>query len=80
LGIIAKVFDDLDNTARSRSIPCIALYPCCNAARSWHFLNLVTKKRVRCLIWKRMVTTDLFMQKMNAFVEEGELDHADMVE
>jgi hypothetical protein len=29
-GDYCKVYDGTDNTTRSRSLPCVALYPCCN--------------------------------------------------
>jgi len=64
-----KGFDGSDNTSRSRTVPCIALYPCCNATGSWNFYNLVSKKRIRRR-WKKMVTTDSFVKKMNALVDE----------
>ena len=43
-GTYAEVYDGTDNT---RSIPCIALYPCSNTTGSWEFMNLKTKTRVR---------------------------------
>jgi hypothetical protein len=64
-----EVYDGTENTSKSRSIPCVALYPCSNAAGSWVFLNLATKKRVRWSQWKRMMATEEFIAKMKAFVE-----------
>jgi hypothetical protein len=38
-----EVYDETDNTSKSRSIPCIALFPYCNSTGSWKFMNLKTK-------------------------------------
>jgi len=65
-----EVFDGSDNTSKSRSVPCVALYPCSNVTGSWNFYNLLTKKRIRRSIWKKMVTTSSFAEKMNALVGE----------
>ncbi len=43
-GDYVEVYDGMDNMAHSRSVPCIALYPCNNMTGSWAFLNLSTKK------------------------------------
>jgi hypothetical protein len=45
-GDYAEVYHGTDNTAKSRSISCIALYPCNNSTGSWVFLNLQTKRQV----------------------------------
>jgi hypothetical protein len=42
-GDYCEVFDGTDNTVKSRMIPCIALYPCCNTTGSWAFYSLQTK-------------------------------------
>jgi hypothetical protein len=68
-GDYCEVYDGTENTSKSRSIPCVALYPCSNAAGSWVFLNLITKKRVRRSQWKKMMVTDEFINKMKAFLE-----------
>jgi hypothetical protein len=57
-GDYCEVFDGTDNTSKQRSVPCIALYPCCNATGSWVFFSLQSQKRLRSTIWKKMVTTD----------------------
>jgi hypothetical protein len=46
-----------------KEVPCIALYLCCNATGSWNFYNLVSRKRIRRMIWKKMVMTGLFVEK-----------------
>ncbi len=53
-GDYAEVYNGMDNTACSRSVPCIALYPCNNMTGSWTFLNLSTKQYVRCSQWQKM--------------------------
>ena len=46
-GDYCEVYDGTDNTSKERSVPCIALYPCNNAAGSWAFLNLKSKQMLR---------------------------------
>jgi len=46
-GDYCEVYDRTDNTSKERSVPCIALYSCNNAAGSWAFLNLKSKQRLR---------------------------------
>jgi hypothetical protein len=70
-GDYCEVYDGTDNTMRSRTIPCIALYPCCNYTGSWAFCNLLTKTRIRRTHWKKMVTTQDFVEKMNALNPEA---------
>lgn len=41
-GTYVKVYDGTDNTSKTHSIPCIALYPCSNSTGSWEFMNLKT--------------------------------------
>jgi hypothetical protein len=57
-GDYCEVFDGLDNASKSRTIPCLVLYPCGNAMGSWVFYNLVNKVRMRQSQWKKMQTTD----------------------
>jgi hypothetical protein len=79
-GDYCEVYDGTENMSKSRSIPCVALYPCSNATGSWVFLNLVTKKRVRRLQWKRMVVTEEFITKMKGFVEVADESSAETKE
>ena len=53
-GDYVEVYDGTDNTARSRSVPCIALYPCNNMMGSWAFLNLSMKQYIRRSQWQKM--------------------------
>ncbi len=64
-GDYCEVYDKMDNTSRSRSIPCLALFPCNNLSGSWVFLNLRTNLRVRCSNWKKMVTTQAIIDLVN---------------
>jgi hypothetical protein len=65
-GDYAEVYDGTDNTSRSRTIPCIALHPCNNSTGSWDFLNLTTGNKVRRSIWRKMVTTQAVIDKLNS--------------
>jgi hypothetical protein len=69
-GDYVEVYDGTDNMSKSRSVPCIALYPCCNATGSWEFMSLKSKTRVRHSQWKLMVMTQAVIDTMNAFDEE----------
>jgi hypothetical protein len=69
-GDYVEVYDGTDNTARSRSVPCIALYPCNNMTGSWAFLNLSMKQYIRRSQWQKMQTTDIIISQMNAFDPE----------
>jgi hypothetical protein len=64
-GDYCEVYDSMDNMTKSRTVSCIALYPCCYYTGSWAFYNLLTKTRIRQMHWKKMVTTQDFVQKMN---------------
>jgi len=61
-----EVYDGTDNTTKSRSLPCVALYPCCNIAGSWAFYSVTTKTRICRMQLKKMVTSAEFVEKMNA--------------
>ena len=65
-GDYCEVYDGTDNTTRSRSLPCVALYPCCNLTGSWFFYSLMTKTRIRRMQWKKMITSKEFSENMNA--------------
>jgi hypothetical protein len=66
-GDYCEVYDGMDNTSRERSVPCIALYPCNNAAGSWAFLNLKSKQWLRRTEWIKMVTNEEIIKQMNAY-------------
>ncbi len=42
-GDYCEEYDGTDNTIKSRNIPCIALYSCCNVMGSWAFYSLMTR-------------------------------------
>jgi hypothetical protein len=69
-GNYCKVYNGTDNTTKSRSIPCIALYACCNLPGSWAFYSLLTKTWIRRTQWKKMVTSEDFIEKINALNPE----------
>ena len=71
-GDYCEVYDGTDNTARSRSVPCIALYPSNNSTGSWEFMNLKTKWRIRRSHWVKMKTTELIINIMNHFDDKVE--------
>jgi hypothetical protein len=64
-GDYAEVFDGSDNTSRSRSLPCIALHPCNNSTGSWEFVNLQTGNKIRRSNWRRMITSQAIIDRMN---------------
>jgi hypothetical protein len=66
-GDYCEVYNGTDNTSKSRSIPCVALYPCNNAAGSWAFMSLTTKNIIHQLQWVKMKTSKLIVKTMNAF-------------
>lgn len=72
-GDYCEVYDGTDNTTTSRSVPCIALFPCKNSAGSWEFMNLQTKSRIRCSQWIKMKTTEMIIDVMNHFDDEPEV-------
>jgi hypothetical protein len=71
-GDYCEVYDDTDNTSNSRSIPCVALYPCNNAAGLWAFMSLMTKKIICHLQWIKMKTSELIVKSMNTF-DQGKI-------
>jgi hypothetical protein len=72
IGDYCGVYDGMDNTSKLRSTPCIVLYPCNNAAGSWTFMNLLTKQKICCSLWLKMVTTDIIVAQMNTFNKGSE--------
>ncbi len=71
-GDFCEVYDGTDNTSKSRSIPCVALYPCNNAAGLWAFMSLTMKKIICHLQWVKMKTSNLIVKIMNAF-DQGKI-------
>jgi hypothetical protein len=65
-GDYCEVYDEMDNTARARSVPCIALYPCNNATGSWAFWNLTSIQRICRMQWTKMVMTEELVARVNA--------------
>jgi hypothetical protein len=72
-GDYCEVYDGTDNTAKARSIPYMALYPCNNATGSWAFWNLNSMQRIRRTQWTKMVTTEELAARVNALGGAQEL-------
>ena len=72
-GTYVKVYDGTDNASKTRSIPCIALYPCSNSTGSWEFMNLKTKTRVRRSHWVKMKTSELIVKMMTSFDQKAQM-------
>jgi hypothetical protein len=75
-GDYVEMYDGTTNTSRQRSLACIALYPVGNAAGSWMFWNMATKRHVRRSNWIQMVTTDLVVDAVDATADQEEADAA----
>jgi hypothetical protein len=65
-GDYCEVYDGTDNTAKARSIPCVALYPCNNATGLWAFWNLNSMQRIHRTQWTKIVTTEELVARVNA--------------
>jgi hypothetical protein len=68
-GDYCEVFDGSDNTSKSHSLPCIALYPCNNSTGSWQFT-------IRRLTWCCMVTMQVVLNKTNSMLTMAPQDEA----
>jgi hypothetical protein len=79
-GDYAEVFDGSDNKLRSRSLPCIALHPCNNSTGSWEFLNLQTGNKIRRSNWRKMVTSQAIIDKMNQMTSTVIFDEVNVAE
>lgn len=53
------------NSMKSRSEPCIALYPSANISGSWILWNVKTETYVRRTHWKKLPIPDVLIDKMN---------------
>lgn len=58
-----------NDASAKRTNPCIALYPVGNSTGSWVFLNIDTKRRVRRSQWRKMVTTQVIIDRMNEMAD-----------
>jgi len=59
-----------NDASAKRTTPCIALYPVGNSTGSWVFLNIDTRRRVRRSQWKKMVTTQIIIDRMNGMADD----------
>jgi hypothetical protein len=58
-----------NDALRERSLSCIALYPSSNMQGSWVFLNMETMRRITRSYWKKLVTTQEVMDRMNKITD-----------
>jgi hypothetical protein len=70
-GDYAEAYEGTDNTSRARSAVCIVLYPAGNLCGSWILWKIETRTRVRRTNMRKMVTSDLIIQAMNATAAES---------
>jgi hypothetical protein len=70
-GDYIEAYEGTDNTSRARSAACIALYPAGNLCGSWIIWKIETRTRVRRTNMRKMVTSDLIIQAMNATAAES---------
>jgi hypothetical protein len=57
-----EVYDSTNDTSCSRTVPCIALYPCSNSTGSW--------ERIFRSQWNVMLMARVIVDQMNAFDED----------
>jgi len=70
-GDYVEAYEGMDNTSRARSAVCIALHPAGNLSGSWVLWKIETRTRVRRTNMRKMVTSDLIVQAMNATAAES---------
>jgi len=70
-GDYVEAYEGTDNTSRARSAACIALHPAGNLSGSWVLWKIETRTRVRRTNMRKMVTSDLIVQAMNATAAES---------
>jgi hypothetical protein len=75
-GDYVEAYEGTDNTSRARSSACIALYPAGNLSGSWVLWKIETRTRVRRTNMKKMITSDLIVQAMNATAAESRVEEA----
>jgi hypothetical protein len=71
-GDYVEAYEGTTNTSGARSAACIALCPAGNASGSWALWKIGTRVRVRRTNFKKLVTTELVINMMNALAEENE--------
>jgi hypothetical protein len=70
-GDYVEAYEGTDNTSRARSAACIAPHPAGNLSGSWILWKIENRTRVRRTNMRKMVTSDLIMQAMNATAAES---------
>jgi len=73
-GDYVEAYEGTDNTSRARSSACIALHPAGNLSGSWVLWKIETRTRVRRMNMRKMVTSDLIVQAMNATAAESRVE------
>jgi hypothetical protein len=73
-GDYVEAYEGTDNTSRARSSVCIALHPAGNLSGSWVLWKIETKTRVKRTNMRKMVTSDLIVQAMNATAAESRVE------
>jgi hypothetical protein len=69
-----------NDVEQPRTEPCIALYPSGNKNGSWMLWNIHTKTYVRRTQWKKLPTSQIVIDCMNAAAEGRELTTADLID
>jgi len=75
-GDYVEAYEGTDNTSRARSSACIALYPAGNLSGSWVLWKIETRTRVRRTNMRKVITSDLIVQAMNATAAESRVEEA----
>jgi hypothetical protein len=73
-GDYVEAYEGTDNTSQARSSACIALHPAGNLSGSWVLWKIETRTRVRRMNMRKMVTSDLIVQAMNATAAESRVE------
>lgn len=67
-----EAYDGTDNTARTSSVACIALYTAGNATGSWVLWKIKTRNRIRRTNVKKLVMNELVINAMNAVAADDD--------
>jgi hypothetical protein len=71
-GDYVEAYEGTDNTSGAHSSACVALCPVGNSTGSWTLWKIDTRVRVRRTNFKRLVTSELVINSMNALAREYE--------
>jgi hypothetical protein len=70
-GDYVEAYEGTDHMSRACSAVCIALHPAGNLSGSWILWKIELRTRVRRTNMRKMVTSDLIVQAMNATAAES---------